>query len=157
MVLLYHNTDEADAILREGFRDYVCDYGTRDFTATGVRLTVGIHEGSGYTGYDVLEIEMPGHFPTSEYELFEEGGSLDQYCIPALALNALNKLGKVRRLPHREVVESEERRLRDALKRVASGDGSGYLESKLHGAQRLVREILLSKDSGQAARRAERE
>jgi hypothetical protein len=94
-MIFYHRTHDADAILRDGFRDEEDSYGMEDFTLRGVFLSdkpLSIHEGAG--GDDLLKVTLPdGCCDFSYYELVEEGKPYREWCIPA---EIINRHGTVR-------------------------------------------------------------
>ena len=88
-MILYHRTHNADAILRDGFRDKEGSYGLEDFTLRGVFFSdkpLSIHEGAG--GDKLLEVTLPDDccdFPY--YELVEDGKPYREWCVPAQIIN----------------------------------------------------------------------
>lgn len=88
---LYHTTDSAEAILRDGFRDATGSYGFVDFTLTGVffaDLPVDCNEGA--KGDQVIEVTLPDSVSLDDFELVYEDPrmrSFREWCVPASLIN----------------------------------------------------------------------
>lgn len=84
---LYHRTDAADAILRDGFRDRTGSYLTEgDFI--GVWLSDRPLDGNeGAWGDSVLVVDMP-ETTVVPFEWVEDGKSYREFLVPAEVLNA---------------------------------------------------------------------
>jgi hypothetical protein len=89
---LFHRTDHADAILREGFRDAEGHYGFFDeeenpVPVRGVWLSeTPLDENEGADGDQLLQIELPDAVAL-EHEVVEEGKPYREFLIPASVLN----------------------------------------------------------------------
>lgn len=83
---LFHRTDEADAISREGFRDGSGTYMTSS-VYTGVWLSdqpLDANEGAG--GRFLLVVEIPEEV-VAPYEWVEEGKGYREFLVPANLVN----------------------------------------------------------------------
>ena len=97
---LFHTTDAADAILRDGFRDSTGSYLFVGITLTGVFLAdVPVDVNEGARGNEVLEVILDEGLLT-DHELVQAGAPYREWCVPA-ALIA--RCGSVRRLAPGEV------------------------------------------------------
>jgi hypothetical protein len=97
MPTLYHCTDAADAILRDGFQDGEGHYGFATLTLRGVFLSsVPFDVNEGATGDQILEVTLPDNLDLDRYELVQEGAPYREWCVPAAVLNGL---GAVRLAP----------------------------------------------------------
>jgi hypothetical protein len=86
-VLVYHRTNHADEILRDGFRDAAGSYGTAYiFRGVWVSAEVPLDEQEGAHGEAVLELDVPESLFV-EYEWVEEGKPYREAMIPATDLN----------------------------------------------------------------------
>lgn len=87
-MILFHTTDQAEAILRNGLRDTpapTCFPSSwPGFLADG---PIDVNEGA--TGDQVLAVELPNDMDLDYYELVEDGKPYREWCIPA-ALIATN-------------------------------------------------------------------
>ena|ERR1700730_19182007 len=94
-MIFYHRTHDADAILRDGFRDKEDSYMLDNFTLRGVFLSdkpLDGNEGAG--GNQLLEVSLPDDCcDFSYYELVEEGKPYRECCIP---VEIINRHGTVR-------------------------------------------------------------
>jgi hypothetical protein len=94
-MIIYHRTGNAEAILRDRFRDEEGSYMLEDFTLRGVFLSdkpLDANEGAG--GNHLLEVTLPDDcYDFSYYELVEEGKPYREWCIPA---EIINRHGTVR-------------------------------------------------------------
>jgi hypothetical protein len=88
-MIFYHRTYNADAILRDGFRDKEDSYMLEDFTLRGVFLSDKPLDGNeGAAGNLLLEVNLPDDCCNlSYYELVEEGKPYRERCIPAEIIN----------------------------------------------------------------------
>lgn len=85
MTRYYHRTDEADAILRDGFRDGVGTYLT-ERTFSGVWISDRPLDGNeGAYGAAVLGIDIDADL--AHYEWVEEGKGYREWLVPAELLN----------------------------------------------------------------------
>jgi hypothetical protein len=85
---MYHTTDAADAILRDGFRDGEGSYGFVDLTLRGVfvsALPADVSDGA--KGDQVLEVVLPDDVDLDEWSIVEEVHPAWEWCIPAQVLN----------------------------------------------------------------------
>jgi hypothetical protein len=93
----YHRTHNADAILRDGFRDKEDSYMLEDFTLRGVFLSdkpLDGNEGAG--GDQLLAVTLPDYCCDFSYhELVEEGKPYREWCIAA---EIVDRHGTVRRV-----------------------------------------------------------
>lgn len=82
---LFHNTFAADAILRDGFRDgrgWI-----EDLELVGVWLSDRpLEEQDGAKGDTRLSVEIP-EAEIAEYEVFEDGKTYREWCVPAAIVN----------------------------------------------------------------------
>jgi hypothetical protein len=101
-VRVYHSTEHAEAILRDGFRDGTGSYGMHDTTLRGVFVAdqpVGV--GDGAKGEQVLAIDLPGDPEAyGGVELIEDRKGFREWCIPA---DRINEGARVRLLTEAEV------------------------------------------------------
>lgn len=89
MPILFHTTDAAETILREGFRDGEGSYGLVSSWLQGVFLSdVPASVSDGATGEQVIEVTLPIGLDLSEHEIIEEHKGYREWCIPAAVLNA---------------------------------------------------------------------
>jgi hypothetical protein len=83
---LFHRTNHAAAILRDGFLDgegqYMTDQVHRGVWLSNVRLDIN----EGANGDDVLEIYLPDDL-AREYEWVEEGKPYREFPVPAALVN----------------------------------------------------------------------
>ena len=88
MMLVYHRTVHADAILREGFRDgyYMLPPPIGELRGVFVSADWPVDENEGAAGENVLEIEIPAEL-WNEYEWVEEDRTWRQAMVPAASLN----------------------------------------------------------------------
>ena len=87
MTTYFHRTDQAEAILRDGFRDASGNYMTAVTMFTGVwisNLPLDINEGA--KGEQLLAIELDSDIGT--YEVVEDASTYREWCVPAAILNA---------------------------------------------------------------------
>lgn len=104
MTTLYHTTDAAQQILREGFCDDESSYGFRALTLRGVFLAVAPADiNDGATGDDVLEVTFPDDIDLSDHAIVEEGWPQWEWCVPA---DLINRNATVRLLTENEVDEA---------------------------------------------------
>jgi hypothetical protein len=99
---LYHVTDVAEAILREGFRDGESNYGLAKTWLKGVFVSdepLTVNEG--VKGEQVLEVTLSDETSLVDYELVQELNNYREWCVPAELLNR----GHVRLLSEPEVDE----------------------------------------------------
>jgi hypothetical protein len=97
-VLLYHTTDAAEAILRDGFRDAMGSYELATLDGTPVTLTgvfladmpVDINEGA--VGDEVIEVALPDDLDLDDFELIQDGKPFREWCVPAGLINAQGHL-----------------------------------------------------------------
>ena len=97
---LYHVTDSAEAILRDGFRDGEGNYGLATTWLIGIFVSdepLSVNEGA--FGEQVLEVTLPDDAELHEYELIEYFKNYREWCVPAALLNGR----QVRLLSHDEV------------------------------------------------------
>ena len=90
---LFHTTDAAEAILRDGFRDATASYGLATTVRNGVFLAdapVGVNEGA--IGDQVLEVTLPDDLDLGDFELVEGGKPYREWCVPAALLNTRGRL-----------------------------------------------------------------
>jgi hypothetical protein len=86
-VLVYHRTDHADAIEREGFRDAEGRYLTsRLYRGVWVSAEWPLDENEGADGDVALELAIPDEL-FDEYEWVEEAKTYREALIPARELN----------------------------------------------------------------------
>ncbi len=98
-MLLYHRTDAADEILRDGFRDGEGSY-MFDVILRGVWLSdVPLDVNGGAIGDHVLEVELPDALAI-EHEVVEDEKPYREFLIPA---DVLNRQGRTRLLSQGEV------------------------------------------------------
>jgi hypothetical protein len=87
VVTLYHTTDAAEAIMRDGFRDGEGSYGFVDFDLRGVFVSVlpaDVNDGA--KGDQVPEVVLPDDVDLDEWSIVEEGHPAWEWCIPAEVL-----------------------------------------------------------------------
>lgn len=88
MILLYHRTNQAEAILRDGFRDAEGSYMLVGFTLRGVFFSnKPLDCNDGAKGRQLLEITISDSIDLSYYELIEEDKPYREWCIPAELIN----------------------------------------------------------------------
>ena len=91
---VYHQTNAADAILRDGFRDARASYMLVGMELEGVWVSdQPLDANEGAIGTQLLAIDLDVLLPR-EFEVVEEGKPYREWCVPATFLNA----GRVRRL-----------------------------------------------------------
>jgi hypothetical protein len=101
MTVLYHTTDAAEAILREGFRDAEGWYMFATLTLRGVFLSaMPADVNDGATGDDVLEVTFPDDVDLGDHAIVEEGQPPWEWCVPA---ELINRRATVRRLTEDKV------------------------------------------------------
>lgn len=101
MTTLYHTTDSAEAILREGFRDGTSSYMLVGMTLTGVFLASRPVDGNeGAKGEQVIEVTLPDDLDLSRWAIEEEGLPVWEWCVPA---EVVNRHGSLRLLTEAEV------------------------------------------------------
>lgn len=103
---VFHRTDAAEAILRDGFRDASGSYMLANTILTGVfvsDLILDINEGA--KGDDVIEIEIPERVDLTAFEIVEELKGYREWCVPATLLN--DPATRLRRLSQHEIDEIE--------------------------------------------------
>jgi hypothetical protein len=89
---LFHRTDHADAILRDGFRDAEGHYGFYDeeghpMTDTGVWVSnIPLDANEGAIGNQLLQVEVP-EAVMREYDYSQEGQGFREFLVPASVLN----------------------------------------------------------------------
>jgi hypothetical protein len=99
-VKLYHTTDSAPAILRDGFRDRTGTYMFVGIALTGVFLAARPVDGNeGAKGDQVLEVAFPDGFDLSRWAIDEEGTPVWEWCVPA---EVINRHAALRLLPEDE-------------------------------------------------------
>ncbi len=104
-MFLYHRTNAADEILRDGFRDGEGDYMT-DVVLRGVWLSdVALDIQEGANGNQVLGVELPDALAI-EHEVVEEEKPFREFLVPA---DVLNRQGRTRLLSEAEVDAIENR------------------------------------------------
>ena len=104
MTTLYHTTDAAQQILREGFRDAEGSYGLRVLTLRGVFLAVAPADiNDGATGDNVLEVTFPDDIDLSDHAIVEDGRPQWEWCVPA---DLINRSATVRLLTEDKVDEA---------------------------------------------------
>ena len=87
-MILYHTTDAAGAIIRDGFRDSEGTYGFTTLTLRGVFLAVAPADvNDGAKGDQLLEVALPDELDLSAYAIVEEGRPAWEWCVPADVLN----------------------------------------------------------------------
>jgi hypothetical protein len=87
-VIVYHRTDAADAILRDGFRDSEGSYGFATLTLRGVFLSdVPLDVNEGATGDQLLAVTVPDDVDLDDFELIQEGAPYREWCVPAALVN----------------------------------------------------------------------
>ena len=99
----YHTTDQAEAILRDGFRDGTGSFMLAGLTLTGVfvsRWPVDVNEGA--KGEQVLEVTLPDDLDLEPWEIAEEDRPVWEWCVPA---DLLNERGTFRLLSDEELDE----------------------------------------------------
>jgi hypothetical protein len=82
----YHTTDQAEAILRDGFHDGTGSYMFAGLTLTGVfvsRWPVDVNEGA--KGEQVLEVALPDDLDLEPWEIAEEDRQVWEWCVPGRA------------------------------------------------------------------------
>jgi hypothetical protein len=87
-MIVYHVTDAAEAILREGFRDAAGSYMLIEIVLEGVFVSdtpLSINEGC--KGEQVLEVDLGDVISLDQYELVEELKPYREWCVPAEILN----------------------------------------------------------------------
>jgi hypothetical protein len=87
-MILFHRTDQAEAILHDGFRDAEGTYALIGFTLRGVFLSdVPLDYNQGAKGQQLIEVILPDSIDISDYELVEEGKPYREWCVPAEFIN----------------------------------------------------------------------
>ncbi len=102
-MLLYHLTDDPDAILAEGFRDGAPQVGENGEVRRGVWLSdVTLDAKAGVLGSTVIAVDVPAEIAVS-YELkLPEGSPYREFCIPADLVNRFrSQLVAARNVPPR--------------------------------------------------------
>jgi hypothetical protein len=85
---LFHTTDAAETILRDGFRDATGGYMFATLTLTGVFLSkMPSNEGDGATGDQVLEVVFPDDVDLQPYAIVEDWQPVWEWCVPAALIN----------------------------------------------------------------------
>jgi hypothetical protein len=101
MVTLFHTTDAAEAILKDGFRDGEGSYMFVGLTLRGVFLARSPADGNvGAKGEQVLEVTFPDEVDLSEYAIVEDGMPQWEWCVPA---DLINREAAVRLLAEDEI------------------------------------------------------
>ena len=99
-MILYHTTDAAEAILRDGFRDAEGTYMFAALTLRGVFLAISPADvNDGAKGDQLLEVDLPDRLDLSAYAIVEEGRPAWEWCMPA---DVINQHGRVRLLTEDE-------------------------------------------------------
>lgn len=99
-ITLYHTTDAADAILRDGFCDGEGSYMFADLTLRGVFLAIAPADvNDGASGDQVLEVTFPDDVDLSDHAIIEDGMPQWEWCVPA---DLINRRAKVRLLSEDE-------------------------------------------------------
>jgi hypothetical protein len=107
-MVLYHRTNAADDILRDGFRDGEGSY-MSDVILRGVWLSaVPLGDEEGARGNQVLEVDLPDALAI-EHEVVEEGRQFREFLVPA---DLLNRQGRARLLSQEEVDAIDDPRFR---------------------------------------------
>ena len=91
---LYHRTDHAEAILRDGLEDAEGSYLMAGITLRGVWVSnrpLDINEGA--DGEDLPVVTVPDDLDVDYYEVIEDGKPYREWCVPA---RVLNEQGSVR-------------------------------------------------------------
>ena len=84
-VRLYHRTDRADLILRDGFRDGRAPSFPRLLGVWLSNRPLDVNEGP--KGDELLAVDVD-ESSINEYEVIEEGKPYREWCVPASLLNA---------------------------------------------------------------------
>jgi hypothetical protein len=96
VAIYYHRTDNAESILREGFRDGEGSYMVIGTTFSGVWLSnYPLECNEGAKGDQLLEITLPDDLDISDHEWAEEGKPYREWLVPA---EVLTQHGRVRLL-----------------------------------------------------------
>ena len=99
-MILYHTTNAAEAILRDGFSDAEGTYGFATLTLRGVFLAISPADvNDGAKGDQLLEVDLPDGLDLSAYAIIEEDRPAWEWCVPA---DVLNQHGSVRLLTEDE-------------------------------------------------------
>jgi hypothetical protein len=100
-LIFYHRTNQAEAILQSGFRDFEGSYGLEGMTLQGIWLSdMPIDCNEGAKGDELLEVSLAEDCCDLDYyELIMEGRRYREWCLPA---EILNRYGKVRLLSDEE-------------------------------------------------------
>ena len=83
MAIYYYATDDAEAILREGFHDPDGAHWIDSSWDRGVFLS---DWPAGANDDQVLEVQVPSSTNLSEFAIVEEG-SVSEWCVPAAVIN----------------------------------------------------------------------
>ena len=88
-MILYHRTNAAKAILRNGFRDCKGSYMFEgNFTLRGVFFSDRpLDCNDGANGDQLLQVTLPDSLDISAHELIEEDKTYREWCIPAQLIN----------------------------------------------------------------------
>ena len=101
MRVLYHTTDAAQEILRNGFLDGEGSYGVVGAWLRGVFLSLHpANISDGAKGEEVLEVRLPKNLDLGAYAIGEEGHPQWEWLVPSALLN---RLAEVRLLSEEEV------------------------------------------------------
>jgi len=89
VTVLFHTTDAADAILREGFRPSDGSFGLASGAFSGVflsRTPANISDGA--HGDQVLRVIFPDDFDLTPFAVHSAGGPVWEWCVPADDVNS---------------------------------------------------------------------